>query len=366
MNKPEEELVSIFVSAISCSRLHPVDHENFSLYADQSLNILKDILTKNPLVIKINDKDKMLFNGRLVSLELPDAKELFLRLRRKKIVKVTVSNGVQADELKSFLTDLAFSGSSLNSYANIVVKGKNDEPLSNVFSGVETNKGNLLHVKRIYQDITTFKSINMKAVEALIGGLLANIRKGELIQNMLVPVRSDGNELYAHSANTAMLTIFQTEHLGLGTALLYDIGLAALLHDAGKLMLPNNLLHRQDFLNEEEWASMKKHPICGAILLSSLSKVPDVAITVAYEHHMKYDGTGYPETKKRAKKQHIISQIVAIADFYCALSSGLTHRKPLSHASIIGLLIERAGKEFNPLLVDNFVKSFKAYGDTSP
>lgn len=330
------------------------------------MTILKDMLAENPLVITISDDGKMRFNGIVVALELTDAKKFFLRLRRKKVVKVSVSNGVQADELKGFFADVAFSGSSFNFYANILIKGKNDEPSINMFTEVQTHEGNLMHVKRIYQDITTFKSINMKAVDAIVGSLLANIRKGELIQNMLVSVRSDGNELYVHSANAALLTIFQVEHLGLGTALLYDIGSAALLHDAGKLMMPNNILHKQDSLSEDEWAVMKKHPLYGALLLSSLSKVPDVAITVAYEHHMKYDGTGYPETKKRAKKQHIASQIVAIADFYCALSSELKHRKPISHASIIGLLIERAGKEFNPLLVDNFVQSFKAQGQASP
>jgi len=102
---------------------------------------------------------------------------------------------------------------------------------------------------------------------------------------------------------------------------------------------------------------MKKHPAYGAALLASLNKVPEIAIIVAYEHHMKHDGTGYPETRKRVGKQHIVSQIVAIADFYCAMSAELLHRKPLSSTSITGLLLETAGKEFNPILVDNFVRA---------
>jgi response regulator RpfG family c-di-GMP phosphodiesterase len=72
---------------------------------------------------------------------------------------------------------------------------------------------------------------------------------------------------------------------------------------------------------------------------------------------MKYDGTGYPEIRKRVGQQHVVSQIVAVADFYCTLSADLPHRKPLSNASIMGLLLETAGKEFNPILVDNFVRA---------
>jgi len=111
---------------------------------------------------------------------------------------------------------------------------------------------------------------------------------------------------------------------------------------------------------------MKKHPITGAALLSSLSKVPEIAMVVAYEHHMKYDGSGYPDTKRRAKKQHIISQIVAIADFYSALKSDLSHRNSLDDSSIMGLLTETAGREFNPQLVDSFVQALKGQSAASP
>ncbi|NWF76830.1 MAG: hypothetical protein HXY53_09765 [Nitrospirae bacterium] len=72
---------------------------------------------------------------------------------------------------------------------------------------------------------------------------------------------------------------------------------------------------------------------------------------------MKYDGSGYPEMRKMERKQHIFSQIVAISDFYCTLSAELPHRKPLNKVSIEGILLETAGKEFNPLLVTNFLRT---------
>jgi putative nucleotidyltransferase with HDIG domain len=172
-------------------------------------------------------------------------------------------------------------------------------------------------------------------------------------------MKAEGDDLCSHSANVAMLSILQAEHLGFGNALLHDIGLAALLHDVGKTLLPKNILDRQYSLAEAEWAVMKKHTVYGAALLASLNKVPEIAIVVAYEHHMKYDGTGYPETARRTKKQHIISQIVAVADLYCALSAGLPHRNPLSDSSIMGLFAEISGRELNPLLVGNFVQAMR-------
>jgi HD-GYP domain-containing protein (c-di-GMP phosphodiesterase class II) len=205
----------------------------------------------------------------------------------------------------------------------------------------------------------------MTQVDAVMGNFLANIRGGKLPHNMLVPMRPDSNDLYIHSANVALLSVFQAEYLGLGSALLHDIGLAALLHDAGKTMLPNSIVEKQGRLNAADWALMKQHTLYGAALLSSLSKVPDAAIIVAYEHHMKYDGTGYPETRGRAMKQHLISQIVAIADFYCSLNSNTPRGNPLPDTAILSLLVERAGKDFNPLLVSSFVLSFREQGSVS-
>ena len=70
---------------------------------------------------------------------------------------------------------------------------------------------------------------------------------------------------------------------------------------------------------------------------------------------MRFDGTGYPDTKKRGKKQHIASQIIAISDFFDALRTERPYRRALEVPFICGLLKEASGKEFNPFLVENFL-----------
>lgn len=215
-------------------------------------------------------------------------------------------------------------------------------------------KHKLLQIKKIYRDISVDRRIDMTSVDAVVGSLVAAVRKEG---RLLVLMKEDSDDLYIHSAKVAMLSILQGEHLGLGDALLYDIGLAALLHDIGKMLLPDELLEKQVPLSEAEWTMMKNHPVYGAALLASLNKVPEIAIIVAYEHHRKYDGTGYPEARGRTRRQHIISQIVAVSDFYCAMSTGLSYRQPLSNTCILGLLAKTAGREFNPRLVYNFVRA---------
>ena len=352
------KLISFFVAGMSSYRSQPDDHKSVSRHAAEALDIIKALRIENFFTITVSDDKSMLINGIRVSSDIPEAKKFLLKLRHKGVVTIVISTGVRADELEKFFGDLASSGVFFHSYAHIAVK-RSDRGL---FAGGVPQPGrvlkdDLLHVKRIYRDISVYGSIDMITVDAVMGSIMASLRKEGPVLNSFTPMKGAADDLYVHSSNVAMLSIVQGEHLGFGNALLYDIGFAALLHDVGKIRLPATLLDRQDSLSESEWTMMKKHPVYGAALLASLNKVPEIAIIVAYEHHMKHDGTGYPETRKRVGKQHIVSQIVAIADFYCAMSARPAHRKPLSSTSITGLLLETAGKEFNPILVDNFVRA---------
>jgi HD-GYP domain-containing protein (c-di-GMP phosphodiesterase class II) len=286
-------------------------------------------------------------------LNKPDARKFFIKLSQKRVATIVISKGVQAGEIKRLIADLASSGGSFHSYAHIAVKRSAELPRGDIFPPQRSRKNDVLQVKRIHRDISVERRIDMTAVDEVVGHLIADVRREG---KPTAYIKEESDELHVHSAKVAMLSILQGEYLGLGNALLYDIGLSALLHDIGKTLLPQALLDKQDSLNEAEWMLMKNHPVYGAALLASLTSVPEIAIIVAYEHHRKHDGTGYSETGRISKKQHVISQIVAIADFYCAMSTRLPHREPVSNASILGLLIETAGTQFNPLLADNFVR----------
>jgi len=348
------KIVSCFVSGMSDNRSHRGDPRSVSQHVDEALDIIKSLHIEHFFTIAVSD-NTMLMNGVRMPLDMPDVRKFFMKMRQKGVVSIVVSKGVRAGEIQKFLADLASSGSFFHSYAHIAVKRSEQLPRSDIFPPKWGLKDDLLQIRRIYHDISVKGRIDIPSVDAVVGRLIAHVRKEEDLHAFLVSMTENGHDLHVHSAAVAMLSILQGERLGMGNALLFDIGFAALLHDVGKTLLPHTLLDRQDSLRETEWTEMKTHTDSGAALLASLNKVPEIAIVVAYEHHRKYDGTGYPEAGSTPGKQHIISQIVAIADFYSAMSAGLPHRKPLGKNDILGLLLETAGKEFNPLLVNNFV-----------
>jgi HD-GYP domain-containing protein (c-di-GMP phosphodiesterase class II) len=353
------KIVSCFVSGMNDYLSPRSDQKSVSTHVEKALDIIRALQIEHFFTITASDDNTMLINGIRMSLDTPEVRKFFMKLRQKGIVTIVISKGVRAGELQKFLSDLASSGGIFHSYAHIAIKRGEQLPQTHIFPPKHELRDDLFQIKLIYRDISAKGRIDMTTVDAVVARLIATVRKEEGLFSPLMPTKEGSDDLHIHSAKTAMFSILQGEHLGLGNALLYDIGLAALLHDAGKILLPHTLLEKQDSLSESEWIIMKEHPVHGAALLASLHKIPEIAIIVAYEHHKKYDGTGYPESKRRPGKQHIISQIVAIADYYCALSNDLPHRKPLSHASILGLLVESTGKEFNPLLVDNFVRAMQ-------
>jgi HD-GYP domain-containing protein (c-di-GMP phosphodiesterase class II) len=359
MVRAEAELVSRFVSGMTRCRLQPGDRRSISRFAAEAMDIFRSLPVEHYLNITVT-RDGLLVNGSLVSPDTPEAKHFFMKLKLKKVSKITIGKGVQAEELERFFADLSSSGGFVQSYENIAISTIRHQQPGEASPAGRYRKDDLHHVRQIFRDISVYKNVNMITIDAVVGGLVAKVRKGSGVPSMRVSTQIDANDLSVHAANVAMLSIVQAEHLGFGNALLHSIGLAALLHDIGKTLLPEKILERQDSLLEEEWAVMKEHPVYGAALLASLNKIPEIAIVVAYEHHMKYDGSGYPDTRRKSKKQHIVSQIVAIADFYCAMSTDLPHRKPLGKDATLKLLIAAAGREFNPLLVANFVQASKA------
>jgi HD-GYP domain-containing protein (c-di-GMP phosphodiesterase class II) len=347
------KIVSCLVSGMSDYMEHPTDPQSVSRYAEEALATIKALRIEHFFTITVGDGNSLLINGVEMPLNKPDARKFFVKLSQKRVAAIVISKGVQTGEIKRLIADLASSGGSFHSYAHIAVKRSAELPGGESFPPKRSRKNDFLQIKHIQRDISAHGRIDMTAVDEIVGHLISDVRKGGKLP---VYIKEESDELHVHSVRVAILSILQGEYLGLGNALLYDIGLSALLHDIGKTLLPQSLLDKQDSLNEAEWTVMKNHPVYGAALLASLNSIPEIAIIVAYEHHRKYDGTGYPEAGRILRNQHVISQIVAIADFYCAMSTRLPHRKPVSNNAILGLLIETAGTQFNPLLVDNFVR----------
>ena len=170
---------------------------------------------------------------------------------------------------------------------------------------------------------------------------------GEQLPQLALPGMPD--YVAVHALNVALLAIALAEYLGLPPGDVRDVGLAGLLHDIGMVTVPVELLSKPDQLDPEERELIKQHPVAGATLIMQSEASLQLAAVVAYEHHLRLDGGGYPQLRY-PRKAHYASRLVQLCDVYHALHSPRPFRQAWPPEIILSFISSRAGSEFDPEL----------------
>jgi putative nucleotidyltransferase with HDIG domain len=163
-----------------------------------------------------------------------------------------------------------------------------------------------------------------------------------------------------HSDRLLTLAVRVADRMGLTAKQKDHLRYAAVLHDIGKIGVPEHILQKPASLSNEEYAIIKEHPRLGAQILRKISFLEDVA-QVIFTHHEWYDGTGYP-SGIAGEDIPIVSRIVAIMDAYDAMISDRPYRKALGHESAITQLRAFAGRQFDPQVVEVFLSVLASNG----
>ena len=132
----------------------------------------------------------------------------------------------------------------------------------------------------------------------MVDGLAQAVSQNRTALMALTALREYDNYTFTHMVNVSILTMAQARSLGVDGPLLREFGLAALMHDIGKVKTPLEILTKPAALTDDEFAIMKRHTIDGAEILRATPDVPALAPVVAFEHHLRTDGSGYPERSR--------------------------------------------------------------------
>ncbi|MDY6826521.1 MAG: PAS domain S-box protein [Bacillota bacterium] len=157
-----------------------------------------------------------------------------------------------------------------------------------------------------------------------------------------------------HSQRVAEITVELATRFGLASADLVHVRRGCLLHDIGKVAIPDSILNKPDKLSPEEWQLMIKHPQTAYDLLYPIEYLRP-AIDIPYCHHEKWDGSGYPRGLK-GKEIPLPARIFAVVDVYDALTSDRPYRKAWSKEKTLKLIKEDSGKHFDPAVVEVFLR----------
>lgn len=169
---------------------------------------------------------------------------------------------------------------------------------------------------------------------------------------------------YAHCVNVSILSVRMGQQLGLGRSDLANIGVAALLHDTGKIAVPLEVLHKPGQLNDDEWRAIRRHPIEGVRIVSRLPGISELmldSMRVAFEHHMHVDHSGYPKVRD-GRPLGAFSRIVAVADIFDAVTAHRAYRKrPMTAHEALRLLLGKEREHFDLAVLGALVRTVGLY-----
>ena len=171
-------------------------------------------------------------------------------------------------------------------------------------------------------------------------------------------------ETEEHSERTTRLTIELARELGYTDEDLIYIRRGALLHDIGKVAVPDNILNKPGPLTDEEWVQMRLHPVAAFEVLSPI-KFLKKSLDIPYCHHERWDGTGYPRGLS-GEEIPLPARMFSVIDVYDALSTDRPYRKAWPQEKVIAYLRENSGSHFDPVVVDEFLKILERQTDNPP
>jgi len=231
--------------------------------------------------------------------------------------------------------------------------------LVNETVGIRLYRQAVDEVAAIHQQAGEHRQVDLSHARNIVEAVIEDQQRGDQLQ-ALTWLKSHDDYTYTHVLNVCILTVAQARTLGLPEDRLNAIGVAALLHDTGKCFVPPELLRKPGKLTPTEFEVVKQHPALGAKLLRALPDVDDLTVLVAYEHHMRFDGSGYPE-RAHPRRPNLASRLCTIADYYDALRTIRSYKKEITPDEALRIMSQGAGSVLDPILFKHFVEMVGLY-----
>ncbi len=218
--------------------------------------------------------------------------------------------------------------------------------------------------KEVVNGVRLGRTASLKKVKRAVQNIVDQVLNNETSLIGLTTLRDYDEYTFTHSVNVCIFSIALGKKIGLTKQQLYDLGLAALLHDVGKARVPIDVMNKTTSLDEDEWRIIQEHPWAGALILFSLrgyDETPYRAILVAYEHHMKIDLTGYPRSR-RPRELGIFSKLVAVADGFDAATTRRSYQTiPIQPDEVLREMWENPRRGYDKVMVKALINLMGVY-----
>lgn len=215
-------------------------------------------------------------------------------------------------------------------------------------------------VREIVQCHTMGKTVDVRKAKQHVNDIVDELFYSKDVLVNVSDLRAKSDYTFYHMVNVAVLSVMTGISLGYNELKLRDLGVGALLHDLGKVKIDENIYNKADKLTDEEFEHVKQHASYGFDLVRNMEAVNVLCAHVAYQHHERFDGQGYPRGL-RGKEIHDFARIVALADVYDALTADRPYRRAMLPYHAVEYLVAMGGTQFDPELTSVFVEHIAIY-----
>ena len=212
----------------------------------------------------------------------------------------------------------------------------------------------------VLSDVKFGKPLETEHFDDLADGMIDSVIRNHNALACLGRIREKDNYLMEHSINLAVLMGIFAKSIKIDRETMHQAMVGALLHDIGKILVPDEILHKPGKLDDNEFARMKKHVVFSRELLKKTPGISQLTVNVAAQHHERIDGSGYPEglTGCQICRE---GKMVAITDVYDAITSDRCYHKGLAPTGALKKLLEWSGTHLEKDLVHTFIRSMGIY-----
>jgi putative nucleotidyltransferase with HDIG domain len=376
-----EEVVRRFAAGIRSSQLYASGHPLVQRALDAFGETVAQMLANQPSFAIGLIEQEIVVGDTPLPRGADNFGELIRRLQSLGIERIAFERDVAQDEINTLVTTLANPERAPNATQPGVTPA---DPLSVLQSlrrirvgrisldeRVNTSTADVATIRRLYSDaVNTAGSLwetaqqdgipDPQAAAHLVDNLAQAVAQNRTALVALTALKDYDNYTFTHMVNVSILTMAQARALGMEGSPLRELGLAALMHDIGKVRTPKEILNKPDKLTDDEFVIMRMHVVDGAEILRRTPEMPPLAAVVAFEHHLRVDNTGYPLGVTRSTL-NVGTMLCSIADVYDAMRSQRAYQQSFPTDRILAVLKRNDGSQFDQHLVRRFSQLMGIY-----
>ena len=350
--------VAELAAGATAVRLYGSSHPRAVMAVGRLASQLATMLAAEPEVSLVLLGDELFVQGRPFTRLSPNAPAIARRFRLRGVEHAIFRPGVTDDELRLFLVDLAATGDTAVEPRPHIQIGRVELSERELGGPDQVHRGKGRHnlstirdrvalIQDCFEDFVKGDPLAVGDLQVVARTLLEALGRQQNPLFLLAPWEGDERWHAVHAHNVAAITVGLARLSGADVATCLDLGVAALLHDIGKLLFPRDVMAREAELAGEEIELILDHPKLGLEKLLSYPQVPPLALIAVIEHHLHFNGTGYPRLR-RPRRPHPAARMLCAADTFDQLHSYRAAQRVVDRDGILAWMEARKGTVLDP------------------